>query len=47
MAPKEIKLTDLVVKSFVTKLSDDAQKTIQGGNRGNGGNLGTEVPIFC
>ena len=42
MIVKHIKLPDLVVKSFVTQLSVEDQKTIQGGNVGT-----TEVPIYC
>ncbi len=48
MISKQEKLQDVVVKSFITKLSTEDQKTIQGGKRGNDGDIGTtSMAIFC
>ena len=48
MIAKRLELPDLIVKSFITELRAEEQKTIRGGYLDNGGNVGTtDVPIFC
>ena len=47
MIGNRLELVDLIVKSFITELRAEDQKTIRGGNLDNGGNVGTTDIPYC
>ena len=48
MIAKRLELGDLIVRSFITRLPAEDQKTIRGGNLDNGANGGTtDIPVYC